>query len=164
MSVTGTNVPPEPEEGQSALEARVAAWQDGKNLQAMLASLHEVAPRCCRWQPMARHVTRPSLLSLLSLSLSSLFFSLLPSSLLLSPLPPLALLRTLRSFPDRAPLPSFQALSQLIDEAAIKDAYKLSLLAVHPDKLGNRPAWERARCQLIFNALRRNRPRSTNVA
>lgn len=107
LPAAGANVPPEPEEGQSALEARVAAWQDGKNLQAMLASLHEVAPRCCRWQPMA--------------------------------------------------------LSQLIDEAAIKDAYKLSLLAVHPDKLGDRPAWERARCQLIFNALRKSRPRSTTA-
>merc|ERR1719453_437586 len=97
--------PPEPEESQSQLERRVQQWADGKNLQAMLATLHEIAPKCCRWEP--------------------------------------------------------RTLGALIDEAALKDAYKLSLIAVHPDKLDKeRPEWERARCQLIFNCLRRNRPRS----
>merc|ERR1719453_1998150 len=97
------NAPPEPEETQSQLEKRVLQWAEGKNLQALLASLHEIAPKCCRWEP--------------------------------------------------------RTLAALIDEAALKDAYKLSLIAVHPDKLDqDRPDWERARCQLIFNHLRRNRP------
>lgn len=99
------NAPPEPEESQSQLEKRVQQWSEGKNLQAMLASLHEIAPKCCRWEP--------------------------------------------------------RTLGALLDESALKDAYKLSLIAVHPDKLDkDRPEWERARCQLIFNCLRRNRPRS----
>jgi len=102
------NAPPEPEEKQSDIEKRVTMWQEGKNLQAMLATLHEIAPKCCRWEP--------------------------------------------------------RSLGQLLDEATLKDAYKLALVAVHPDKLGERPDWERARCQLIFNALRRNRPRSNTVA
>ena len=103
------NAPPEPEESQSQLEKRVAAWQEGKNLQALLSSLHTIAPKCCRWQP--------------------------------------------------------RTLGELLDEDKLRDAYKLSLVAVHPDKLDKtRPEWERARCQLIFNALRKNRPRSTNAA
>lgn len=102
------NAPPEPEEKQSDIEKRVGMWQEGKNLQAMLATLHEIAPKCCRWEP--------------------------------------------------------RTLGQLLDEAMLKDAYKLALVAVHPDKLGDRPDWERARCQLIFNALRRNRPRSNTAA
>jgi len=103
------NAPPEPEEKQSDIEKRVAKWMEGKNLQAMLATLHEIAPKCCRWEP--------------------------------------------------------RTLGQLIDEAQLKDAYKLALVAVHPDKLDkSRPEWEGARCQLIFNALRRNRPRSNTAA
>jgi len=102
------NAPPEPEEPQAAIEKRVEAWQDGKNLQAMLATLHEVIPKCCRWEP--------------------------------------------------------RSLGALLDDGALKDAYKLALIAIHTDKLVDRPEWERARCQLIFNCLRRNRPRAATAA
>lgn len=102
------DAPPEPEEPLSVIERRVAEWQEGKNLQAMLATLHEIIPKCCRWEP--------------------------------------------------------RSLGALLDEGSLKDAYKLALIAIHTDKLVNRPEWERARCQLIFNCLRRNRPRATTVA
>ena len=96
---SNANAPTEPVEPQSAIEARVAAWEGGKNLQSMLSSLHEIAPRSVRWEPCS--------------------------------------------------------LGALLGEAQLKDAYKLALLAVHPDKLADRPDHERARCQLIFNALRK---------
>ena len=100
------HAPFEPEETQSQVEKRVQAWADGKNLQALLASLHTIAPKCCRWEP--------------------------------------------------------KSIGELLDEQKLKDAYKLSLVAVHPDKLDNdRPEWEKIRCQLIFNHLRRNRPKSS---
>jgi hypothetical protein len=55
-----------------------------------------------------------------------------------------------------------KSIGELLDEQKLKDAYKLSLVAVHPDKLDNdRPEWEKIRCQLIFNHLRRNRPKSS---
>ena len=65
-----------------APSALAAAGQDVEvsSEPALLASLHEIAPKCCRWEP--------------------------------------------------------RTLGALIDEAALKDAYKLSLIAVHPDKLG----------------------------
>lgn len=39
------------EEDESSIKARVAFWQDGKNLRTMLCSLHEVAPSCSGWTP-----------------------------------------------------------------------------------------------------------------
>lgn len=102
------NAPHEPQETASQLEKRVATWSEGKNLQAMLATLHEIIPKCCRWEP--------------------------------------------------------RTLGALLDESALKDAYKLALIAVHTDKLIDRPEWEKERCQLIFNCLRRSRPRSSTAA
>lgn len=95
--------PHEPEETYSAIERRVAVWREGKNIQAMLATLHEIAPGRCRWQP--------------------------------------------------------RSLGELLDEDALRYAYKLAKAAMHNDKLpAGMKEWERARAQMIFHALLENKP------
>jgi len=94
--------PHEPEETYPAIERRVAVWREGKNIQAMLATLHEIAPGRCRWQP--------------------------------------------------------RSLGELLDENALRYAYKLAKAAMHSDRLpADLKEWERARAQMIFHALLENK-------
>lgn len=86
---------------RAVIEERVRAWREGKNLQAMLATLHEIAPAASGWQPLS--------------------------------------------------------LAALVDQQSVHDAYKASLLSVHPDKLLElkQPEHVQERGQLVFAALRR---------
>jgi len=83
---------------EKVVKAKVHAWQkEKKNLRALLASLHEIAPPCS-WQPMT--------------------------------------------------------LGQLLDAAAVKKAYRKSLIAIHPDKQDAADLEKKVLAQHIFDALR----------